>query len=130
MGRYNDEDRTFFGAKGIYYVATGGKVVNSAAHAHNSYVHFFAEGGLVGFAVTAGFWCWVAWQLRGSREPLRIAAFLGVLFLLVISMTEHYMGGGAMLLVLSSIVGAAWNLPEPPLPELRSAVHGRVADLG
>lgn len=114
MGRYNDEERTFSGVRHLYYVATGGKVVNNAGHAHNSYVHFLAEGGVVGFGITVGFWGWVAWRLRGSREPLRIAAFLGVLYLFAISMTEHYMGGGAMLLVLSSLVGAAWSLPEPP----------------
>ena len=114
MGRFNDQEREWSGIKHLYYVVTKAKVVNNAAHAHNSYVHFLAEGGIVGLGVTVGFWGWIAWRLRRSREPLRIAAFLGVLYLLAISFTEHYMGGGAMLLVLSCLVGACWNLPEPP----------------
>jgi O-antigen ligase len=113
MGRYNDLDREWTGIKHVCYIVTKGTVVNSAFHAHNSYVHFLAEGGILGLGLTVGFWAWVAWKLRRSREPLRIAAFLGVLYLFAISPTEHYMGGGAMLLVLSSLVGAAWNLPEP-----------------
>ena len=117
LGRYNDEDRQWAGLKHFYFVVTKARVVNAPSHAHNSYLHFLSEGGLAGFCVTVGFWAWIAWKLRGSREPLRIAAFLGVLYLFAISLTEHYMGGGAMLLVLSSLVGAAWNLPEPPLPD-------------
>jgi len=117
LGRYNDQDRQWSGVRHVYYVVTEAKVVNDAGHAHNSYVHFLAEGGLVGFGLTVGLWGWIGWNLRRSREPLRIAAFLGVLFLFLISFTEHYMGGGAMLLVLSSLVGAAWNLPDEPAPD-------------
>lgn len=113
MGRFNDKERRWSGVKGLYYVVTEAKAVNAPSHAHNSYVHFLAEGGVVGFGITVSFWAWIAWRLRGSREPLRIAAFLGVLYLLAISMTEHYMGGGAMMLVLSCLVGTAWNQPQP-----------------
>lgn len=113
LGRFNDLDREWSGIRHVYYVVTRATVVNNAFHAHNSYVHFLAEGGILGLGITVGFWGWIAWKLRGSREPFRVAAFLGVLYLFAISMTEHYMGGGALLLVLSSIVGAAWSLPEP-----------------
>jgi O-antigen ligase len=124
LGRYNDADRRWSGVKHVVYVVTKATVVNNAFHAHNSYVHFLAEGGIIGFGMTVGFWGWIAWRLRRSREPIRIAALLGILYLLAISMTEHYMGGGILLLVLSSIVGAAWSLPEAPLaavPPLTSA---------
>jgi O-antigen ligase len=124
LGRYNDEEREWSGVRHLYYTVTKAKVVNNAAHAHNSYLHFLAEGGILGLGFTAGFWAWVSWRLRKSREPLRVAAFLGVIYLFLISFTEHYMGGGAMLLVLSSLVGAAWNLPEPQVPPAPSAEDG------
>lgn len=117
MGRYNDEKREWSGRKGLYYRVTRAKVVNDASHAHNSYMHFLAEGGAIGLLLTVGFWGWAAWKLRKSREPLRVAAFLGVLYLFAIAFTEHYMGGGVMLLTLSSLVGAAWSLPEEPAPD-------------
>jgi O-antigen ligase len=113
MGRYNDEGRRFSGLKHVAYFATSGTVVNAPSHAHNSYLHFLAEGGLVGLAAGAAPWIWLAWRLRDSREPLRAAAGLGFLYLFAISLTEHYMGGGAFLLVLAAAVGSAWSLPEP-----------------
>jgi hypothetical protein len=113
MGRYNDHDREWSGLRYVYYVVTKATVVNDAWHAHNSYLHFLAEGGVVGLVLTAGLWVWAAWRLRSSRDPVRRAALLGILYLFAVSATEHYMGGGAMLLVLSCLVGAAWNLPEP-----------------
>lgn len=116
LGRYNDLDRRWSGPKHVFHVATAGRVVNAASHAHNSYLHFLAEGGVLGLLVTAGLWSWIAWKLRGAREPLRVAALAGVLLLFAISFTEHYMGGGAMLLVLSCLAGAAWNLRDEPLP--------------
>ncbi len=116
MGRFNDEDRQWTGVKHVYYAATQGRAVNDAGHAHNSYVHFLAEGGLVGLGVSVGLWAWLAWSLRKARAPLRVAALLGVLYLFAISMTEHYMGGGILHLVLSCLVGAAWKLPELAAP--------------
>jgi O-antigen ligase len=116
LGRFNDTDREWSGLRHVYYVVTRATEVKEASHAHNSYFHFLAEGGLIGFGVTVGFWAWVAWTLRRSREPFRLAAFLGVVFLFLVSFTEHYMGGGAMLLALSSLVGAAWRLPDEPAP--------------
>ncbi len=112
LGRYNDLDRQWSGVKHVFYPVTRAQVVNASSHAHNSYIHFLAEGGLIGLGLCAGFWLWIAWKLRRSREPLRIAGGLAILFLFVISLTEHYMGGGVMLLVLSSLMGAVWNLPD------------------
>ncbi len=115
MGRFNDEEREGSGRKPFYYVVTRARVVHSAAHAHNSYVHFLSEGGILGCALTVGFWIWAGWKLRASSGAIPKAAALGIVFLLTIAFTEHYMGGGAMLLVLSSLVGAAWSLRSTPV---------------
>lgn len=113
LGRYNDGERTWRGLKGVVYVVTEADVRNDASHAHNSYLHFLAEGGVVGLFLTAGFWAWTAWGLRRARDPLRVAALLGIVCLFGLSMTEHYMGGGAMLLVLAPLAGAA-RAGDPP----------------
>ena len=110
MGRFNDEEREWSGRKPFYYVVTRARVVHSAAHAHNSYVHFLSEGGILGCALTVGFWVWAGWKLRAGSGAIPKAAALGIVFLLTIAFTEHYMGGGAMHLVLSSVVGVAWSL--------------------
>lgn len=115
MGRFNDEEREGSGRKPFYYVVTRARVVHSAAHAHNSYVHFLSEGGILGCALMVGFWVWAGWKLRASSGAIPKAAALGIVFLLAIAFTEHYMGGGAMLLVLSSLVGAAWSLRPTPV---------------
>jgi O-antigen ligase len=114
MGRFNDEEREGSGRKPFYWVVTRARVVHSDAHAHNSYAHFLSEGGIVGCALTVGFWVWVAWRLGPIGGAAPKAARAAVAFLLTISFTEHYMGGGAMLLVLSSLVGAAWSLRSSP----------------
>lgn len=110
MGRFNDEEREWSGRKPLYYVVTRARVVHNDAHAHNSYVHFLSEGGILGCALTVGFWIWAAWRLGRFVEAFAVAARTAILFLMAISLTEHYMGGGAMLRVLSSLVGAAWSL--------------------
>lgn len=114
LGRYNDHGREWSGVKHLYYVVTRAEVVNAPTHAHNSYIHFLAEGGIVGLGLTVGLWTWLGWRFRRPRAPIRVAAFLGIAYLFPISMTEHYMGGGAMLLVLTSLVGAAWNQTDEP----------------
>lgn len=126
MGRFNDEDREGRGLKPLFYVVTRARVVHSAAHAHNSYVHFLSEGGILGCALTVGFWVWAGVKLRGRSGAVSTAAALGILFLLTIAFTEHYMGGGAMLLVLSSLVGVAWGLRSTPVTSgARWAAPGR-----
>jgi O-antigen ligase len=97
FGRYNDE-RT----------ADGWIVRNDDKTAHNSYLHWMAEGGVVGLAVMAAFWALVfreTWRLPDGFW--RDAGLSGIVFQALISVTEHYLGGGIALLHLSLFLGVA-----------------------
>jgi O-antigen ligase len=103
----------FKGVKGLVWVETTGIIVNDDSHAHNSYLHFWAEGGIIGLWLTLRIWrC--AWTelsffesklqkselyrlIRGSKACL--------LATLMLSFTEHILGKGSVVLVLMSLIG-------------------------
>jgi O-antigen ligase len=112
-GRYNDIWEQFEGVKHIVWVAYKGIIVNDDEHAHNSYLHFLAEGGIVGLVLTLLVWR-RAWQelvffeshfprshlamlLKGARASLVVG--------LVQSLTEHMIGRGSLVLVLDALIG-------------------------
>jgi len=67
FGRFNDDLRQFAGVKNVVYVATKGIIINGSDHAHNSYLHFAAEGGIVGLFVAMYLW-WCAWEELSAVE--------------------------------------------------------------
>jgi O-antigen ligase len=111
--RFNDFPVEFKGVKGLVWVETTGIIVNDDSHAHNSYLHFWAEGGIIGLWLTLRIWrC--AWTelsffesklqkselyrlIRGSKACL--------LATLMLSFTEHILGKGSVVLVLMSLIG-------------------------
>jgi len=113
FGRFNDVGVDFKGIKGLYWIGVGGKIVNGDDHAHDSYLHFWAEGGIIGLWLTLRVW-WCAWAelcLFESRMPksslhvLRKAAKACLVGTLAMSVTEHLLGRGSVVLLLMSLVG-------------------------
>ncbi|HZN63007.1 MAG TPA: O-antigen ligase family protein [Planctomycetota bacterium] len=102
-GRYNDKNHEF-ASIGIGQVAVKADVVNDDYHAHNSYLHWLAEGGVVGLAVMIAFWILVARGLKGD-DPLRDGILAGIVAMAVLSLTEHYAGGGVFLTHLAFLIG-------------------------
>ena len=51
FGRFNDDLKGFVGIPNLVYVATSGQSLNDDLHAHNSYLHFLAEGGIIGMGL-------------------------------------------------------------------------------
>jgi O-antigen ligase len=102
-GRYNDLNPEFVSI-GIGQVATKAVVNNDDRHAHNSYLHWLAEGGLIGLAVMIAFWVLVARGLKGD-DPLRDWILAGLVAMAVLSLTEHYAGGGIFLVHLAFLIG-------------------------
>ena len=112
-GRYNDVGLQYWGAKGIVWVAVRGRIVNSDNHAHNSYLHFLAEGGLIGLVITLLVW-WAAWKElsffmthlpRSKLYWLERGATGGLVVALVQAMTEHMIGRGSVMLVVDALIG-------------------------
>jgi len=112
-GRYNDIFEEFTGVRGIIWVATKGIVISDDSHAHNSYLHFLAEGGILGLLVTMFVW-WCAWKelsFFSSHYPrsqlywLEKAAKACLVAALVQALTEHVMGRGSIVLILDALIG-------------------------
>jgi O-antigen ligase len=126
FGRYDDyfteNDVGFSGIPGLFYYATQGTVVHSDSHAHNSYLHFLAETGLVGFALVIGFWSYNFFQLRRKFKECSLTpesgferAFLAgtlssIVCLFFLSITEHYMAAPTVMIAVSSITAISLNL--------------------
>jgi len=119
FGRYNDDWKSFSGVPHFVYIATGGQVVNLDTHAHNSYLHFLAEGGLVGLFLMLGIWVatyrW-AGRLRSMFSETSQIGMLAqavqacVVVLLFFSFTEHALGTGFGPLTLFTFVGLLRNV--------------------
>lgn len=119
FGRFNDDWKDFSGTPNIFYLATRGEIVNDSTHAHNSYLHFWAEGGLVGLFLMMGVWFsllqWVKKiRLRFAEDTFGYAFARGVQACIVleflISFTEHSMGTAVTSLTVFSMVGLLRNL--------------------
>jgi O-antigen ligase len=129
FGRFNDGGLQFWGAPGVFYPAIGGVIVNDDKHAHNSYLHFWAEGGVVGLALMMGIWISV---FRWSRDAQRRAPAAGLTQVLArviqatviveffLSLTEHQMNSAATTVPIFTFCGLLQNL----LPNLASAHVG------
>ena len=119
LGRYNDQLKIYSGIPNFIYFATGGSVENDDLHAHNSYLHFLAEGGIVGLALMLGIWVatfrWVGKQ-KTIFEPGSFAHCLaqGIQACIVLeffmSFTEHMMGTAVTSLTILTMVTLLLNL--------------------
>ena len=59
FGRFDNSGKTYFGVRHLFYIATTGKMVGNVENlneAHDSYLQFLAEGGLVGLVLMLGVW--------------------------------------------------------------------------
>lgn len=119
FGRYNDQLKIYWGVPHILYFATGGSVVNDDKHAHNSYLHFLAEGGVVGLALMLSVWIatfrWVGKQKNifetgsfGHCFAQGIQACIVLDFFM--SFTEHMMGTAVSSLTVLTMVCLLLNL--------------------
>lgn len=80
-GRFNDQDRIFRGLNGYFFVQTGGTMSHSEqndiqanaivnpGNAHNSYLHIFAENGIVGLFLLLFLWWNLYQHLESGRLP-------------------------------------------------------------
>jgi O-antigen ligase len=119
FGRFNDELKIYSGVPHLIYFATGGDSIDDDSHAHNSYLHFLAEGGIVGLALMLGVWIaafrWVGRQKHIFEEgsfghcfALGIQASIVLEFFM--SFTEHMMGTAVSALAIFTFVGLFLNL--------------------
>jgi O-antigen ligase len=113
FGRYNDLMRQFEGVPGLVDVAVKGEIRNNSATAHNSYLHFLAEGGLVGLAVSLYVW-WCAWAEltfflrrfpKSKYHAYQLGARASLVGISAFCMTDHSFGSGSTALTLMALIG-------------------------
>lgn len=119
FGRFNDQLKIYSGVPHVLFFATGGQSVDDDSHAHNSYLHFLAEGGVVGLALMLAVWIatfrWVGRQQDIFEEGSFGCCFaLGIQACIVLeffmSFTEHMMGTAVSALTIFTFVGLFLNL--------------------
>jgi len=119
FGRFNDQLKIYSGVPHLLYFATGGSSVDDDSHAHNSYLHFLAEGGIVGLTLMLGVWIatfrWVGRQRHIFEEGSFGHCFaLGIQACIVLeffmSFTEHMMGTAVSALTIFTFAGLFLNL--------------------
>ena len=119
FGRYNDQLKIYWGVPHIVYFATGGSVVNDDKHAHNSYLHFLAEGGIVGLGLMLSVWIATFRWLGKQKNIFETGSFghcfaQGIQACIVLeffmSLTEHMMGTAVSSLTILTMVCLLLNL--------------------
>jgi len=144
FARFNDELKTYTGIPHVLYFATSGSIVNDDSHAHNSYLHFLAEGGVVGLFLMLAVWIslfrWLGRQKQifatgsfGKNFAEAIEACIVLEFLM--SFTEHMMGTAMTSLAILTLAGLFLNLVgwkyrlaslvQPAIPSLGVHTHVR-----
>jgi O-antigen ligase len=119
FGRFNDDLKAYSGIPHVAYIATAGVSVNDDLHAHNSYLHFLAEGGIIGCALMISIWIatllWI-----GNKKAIFSEGSFGRCFAEAIqacivleffmSFTEHMMGTAISSLAVFTLTGLFLNL--------------------
>jgi O-antigen ligase len=119
FGRYNDQLKIYSGVPNFIYFATGGSVENDDLHAHNSYLHFLAEGGIVGLALMLGVWIatfrWIGkqktiFELGSFGHCLAQGIQACIILECCMSFTEHMMGTAVTSLTILTMTTLLLNL--------------------
>ena len=141
FGSFDDQIRNVVSYFGVLAVPSDIIVEHSDSHAHNSYLNFLAELGVVGLGLVLTFyWRLIKWsQLGAARSALtelgrNFAAYrfveLSSICLLVMAATEHRLVSPSNVLILSLIVSLllaarpvraatpeySRRMPNPPMP--------------
>jgi O-antigen ligase len=119
FGRFNDQLKVYSGIPYFVLFATAGSVVNDDSHAHNSYLHFLAEGGIIGAGLMLVVWFSALRWIREKGEIFSAGSFGYCLALalqaciileFLMSMTEHMMGTAISSLAIFTLLGLFLNL--------------------
>jgi O-antigen ligase len=134
LGRFNDIDfpsrlndfsfqnlNVFTGYPGIVSFFTENKYDFSNAHAHNSYLQYMAETGVIGIGLIIFFWVLVFRKLfiayNSIADPFSRKVFLGsmgcIAALFALSLSENYFSAATIMMFISMIsslgIGIYWQ---------------------
>jgi O-antigen ligase len=135
FGSFDDQIHTVTSYFGIFGVPSGMTIVHSDSHAHNSYLNFLAELGVVGLTLMLSFyWRLIRWSQEGAAAAMNdkkrnFVAFrfieLSSVCLLTMAATEHRLVSPSNVLILSLVVSLvlASRVPQPYATPLRRAAR-------
>jgi O-antigen ligase len=124
FGRYNDilywglEPVPLSGKPGLAALYTAQNYIFNNTNAHNSYLHFLAENGIIGLMLILAFWllCFVL-LIQAYRKTtdifakkIYLCASGGIITLFALAVTENYMTAPTVMLCLSVVVSLAIGL--------------------
>jgi len=131
FGRFNDMSYTvndygytltrldeFVGIPKIFYTYHAPNFDFSAAHAHNSYLQFLAETGIVGLGLIIFFWIFCyriiirAYNQTGDEfsRKIYLSCLGSIAVLFVMSLTENYFSATTMIMCLSVVTSLSLGL--------------------
>jgi hypothetical protein len=135
FGSFDDTIRNVTSYFGLLAVPSDIVVEHSDSHAHNSYLNFLAELGVVGLALLIGFyWKLIKWSQNGAARSALVehgrnfAAYrfveISSVCLLVMAATEHRLVAPSNVLVLSLVISLL--LASRPTRVLKPAYDGHM----
>jgi len=116
FGRFNDlganEINTLNGIRGLVAFYRGPNAVYNSSHAHNSYLHFLAETGIIGLGLVVCFWvfCFIiifkAFKSSSTifKEKIYLCSLTGIITIGVLALTEHYLSATTIMICLSMLL--------------------------
>ena len=108
----------FVGIPKIFYTYQAPNFDFSAAHAHNSYLQFMAETGIIGIGLIIFFWvlCFriilKAYNYTNNdfSKKLYLSCLGGIIVLFIMSLTENYFSATTMMMCLSVVTSLSLGL--------------------
>jgi O-antigen ligase len=131
FGRFNDIDyninnygytlirlEEFVGIRGVLSVYHAPNFDFNSAHAHNSYLHFLAETGIVGLGLLVLFWilcfrfvmrAYNYTEMEFSKN-IYLSCLGGIVVLFIMSFTENYLSATTIMMCMSVVTSLSLGL--------------------
>ena len=99
----------------------GSHIITDSSHAHNSYLQFLAETGLLGLGLLLLFWIFCFRMIFKAyfsanntfSKNLHLAALSSIVILFVLALTENYFSASTVMVMISMVVsfsiGLSWQ---------------------
>jgi len=123
FARFNDiqsvTSERLAGLRGIWTVYLNPRFYFDFSNAHNSYLQFLAEGGIIGLGLILMFWflcfgiLWKALKLfryNDFSSKVFLSALSSIVILFILSLTENYFSATTIMVAVSMIVSLAIGL--------------------